>query len=462
MTYTWPLPAGTDISQGFGTRPGGYNPAGGHTGTDFPTPIGTPVRAVGDGTVTFADWSHTLPADYRPDGSGRNPYWLAPAFGGIVVCIDHGPGQPVSIYAHLNSTPLNKGDKVTQGQIIGESGNTGASTGPHLHFEMMPDGWNFNNGTYGRVNPAIFCKGYWNPAPAAPTLKANQRITAAATNQRTAPNRGASVVKLWDADIILDFKGWVQGEMVDGHDVWFVGAYSDTYFWSGAFTDTTTNGIPNITPIAPAPTPSPAPAPAPAPAPVPAPQPVPAKYSFSADFDFVEVIPAALANFQMGNFPTAPTHAVIHQFGTPGVDTVSSTINTFTHPALEKVASAHFVVSGDRIIQMVSLSDRAYHAGSVGNNYVGIETDPAQDAATIASTRKLLSALNKKYGYTLTLTRHKDVPGNATSCGTLVNLDSYKEVPAPAPVVPPVAPVVSPEQAIKDFQAWQLSQYMNR
>jgi hypothetical protein len=412
----------------------------------------------------MADWSTTLPADYRADGSGPNPYWLAPAFGGIIVAIDHGAGQPVSIYAHLNSTDLNVGDKVSQGQIIGMSGATGgASSGPHLHFEMMPDGWDFNNGTYGRINPANFCTSYWGGAPAQTAVKANQRITASAANQRTAPNRSASVVKLWDADTILDFKGWVQGEMVDGHDVWFVGAYSDTYFWSGAFTDTTTNGIPDMRPAAPVPAPKPTPAPAPTPAPVapPVPQPVPAKYTFSAAFDFVEVIPAGDGNFQSGNFPTAPTHAVIHQFGTPGIDTLSSVINTFNYPIGDRRVSAHFVVCGKRIIQMVSLSDRAYHAGSVGNNYVGIETDPAQDADTIASTRKLLAALNAKYGYTLQLIRHKDVTGNSTSCGTLIDLEKYKVAPAPAPVPVPAEPSpINEAKVIEDFQRWQREQYL--
>lgn len=458
MTYTWPLPAGTTISQNFGTNPGGYNPTGGHTGTDFATPVGTPVRAVGAGTVTMADWSTTLPEDYRADGSGPNPYWLNPAFGGIVVAIDHGPGQPVSIYAHLNSTPLNKGDRVSQGQVIGESGNTGASTGPHLHFEMMPDGWNFNNGTYGRVDPAIFCTSHWGGAPTNTAVNPNQRITATAVNQRSGPSRSAAVVKLWDADTILDFKGWVQGEMVDGHDVWFVGAYSDTYFWSGGFTDTTVNGLSNL-----APKPAPAPAPKPTPAPTPVPQPSIPPYTFTPAFEWVEVIPAARPNFQGGNFPAAPTHAVIHQFGTPGVDTLTSVINTFTNPKMERVASSHFVVSGKRVIQMVNLDDRAYHAGSVGNNYIGIETDPVQDADTIASTKKLLAALNKKYGYTLTLIRHKDVTGNATSCGTLIDLEKYKvEAPVPAPVPVPTPSPITEAKVIEDFQKWQREQYLNK
>lgn len=162
MTYIWPLPEGTPISQHFGDNPNnGVNPSGGHTGTDFAVPVGTPVRAIGHGVVKFADWASVLPADYRQDGSGSNPYWLAPGFGGIVTVIDH--GACVSVYAHLSEAPLNAGDTVEQGQVIALSGDTGgATTGPHLHFETLPDGWNFENGTYGRVDPATFCTGYWS------------------------------------------------------------------------------------------------------------------------------------------------------------------------------------------------------------------------------------------------------------------------------------------------------------
>lgn len=153
-----------------------------------------------------------------------------------------------------------------------------------------------------------------------------------------------------------------------------------------------------------------------------------------------------------GNFPEKPEKVAIHQFGTLGVDTLNSTINTFTNPNMERVASSHFVVSGKRIIQMVSLKDRAYHAGSVGNNYVGIETDPAQDADTIESTKKLLAALKEKYGYELVKTLHKDIPGNSTNCGASITLAKYNLdtpviiVPVPVPTEP--TPIDVPETPV--------------
>jgi hypothetical protein len=130
---------------------------------------------------------------------------------------------------------------------------------------------------------------------------------------------------------------------------------------------------------------------------------------------------------------------------------------------------------------MVSLSDRAYHAYVVGNDYVGIETDPHQDPETIASVNKLQRALKAKYGYTLIPIRHKDVPQCVTNCGALINLDNYQiDAPAPAPTpvptptpAPAPTPVPAPtptpvnvdlttEQALKviaAFQSWQLESW---
>lgn len=155
MTYTPPVDA--IISQHFGDNPNSYQP-GGHTGVDYAVPVGTPIHAIGSGTVMHAGWASDL--------GWPNPYYVAidfdgPANGdqsaGIVVIIDHGPH--VSIYAHFSSTDLNIGDTVQQGQVIGLSGMTGRSTGPHLHFEILPDGWDVSNSVYGRIDPLPLISG---------------------------------------------------------------------------------------------------------------------------------------------------------------------------------------------------------------------------------------------------------------------------------------------------------------
>lgn len=87
-----------------------------HTGIDFGCKVGTPVAAAASGVVI------------RSASSGYNGGY------GEVVIISH-PNGTQSIYAHLSQVNVNVGDRVTQGQIIGATGNTGRSTGPHLHFE---------------------------------------------------------------------------------------------------------------------------------------------------------------------------------------------------------------------------------------------------------------------------------------------------------------------------------------
>lgn len=516
MSLTWPVIA--TITQKFATNPNNIQPNG-HTGMDFAVAVGTPVKAAGAGTVVYADWATKL--------SASNPWWIAPAYAGIVVVIDHGNGL-LTLYAHLSSTPLNIGNRVAQGQQIGLSGNTGLSTGPHLHFEVL--GWPLApyNGFYGRLDPTK----YVVAAPVAPApLKANQRkvgpanvnlrasasttskilrvipagsienftgyyngervsgnnlwyrdaqgfahslgfttvsatglpnttpvappvvldpkiriVGADNTNRRAKPSTTAAVVNIIPAKSSVTFTQFVKGETVKGINIWFKDAKG--YAWAGGFTSQATTGLTEEKPVV-APAPAPVVTP-PTTSPVTPTTPSPAVYSFTKDFDFVEYIPAAQNNLMLSNFPTKPAKVVIHQFGTLGVDTLSSTINTFTNPNNERVASAHFVVSGKRIIQMVSLKDRAYHAGKVGNDYVGIETDPAQDAATIASTKKLLEALKAKYGYELVKTLHKDVEGNSTNCGASITLSKYDlaapvTTPAPQPVPTP-APVPVPER----------------
>lgn len=132
------------------------NLGGGHTGVDWATPVGTPVKAVADGTVLFEDWAANLPRTSWADrwyltGGG---YAGITTDAGIVVVIDH--GGYLSISAHLSETKLHKGDRVTRGQEIGNTGATGYVTGPHLHFEILPKPFAWSNGFYGRTDPIAF------------------------------------------------------------------------------------------------------------------------------------------------------------------------------------------------------------------------------------------------------------------------------------------------------------------
>ena len=114
------------ISDYYGTRQDPFNgKLRMHYGMDFTGPIGTDIYATGDGTVVKATYSNF--------GYGRE------------VVIDHGFGYK-TIYAHLRSMKVSKGDKVKRGDVFGTLGNTGRSTGPHLHYERRK-----NNGAVNKL-----------------------------------------------------------------------------------------------------------------------------------------------------------------------------------------------------------------------------------------------------------------------------------------------------------------------
>lgn len=115
------------MASGYGTRIDPiYGTARFHAGMDFSANIGTPVYVTGDGTVTLADWKQ---------GYGK------------CIIIDHGYGFH-TLYAHLNDYKVRLGQKVTRGEQIGEVGNTGKSTGPHLHYEVHVKGQPDNPAKY--------------------------------------------------------------------------------------------------------------------------------------------------------------------------------------------------------------------------------------------------------------------------------------------------------------------------
>jgi murein DD-endopeptidase MepM/ murein hydrolase activator NlpD len=109
-----------------------------HSGQDFAVPVGTPVKVAGSGTVVKAG----------PNGGGDGP-----AYGNAIV-VKHANGT-YSQYAHLSKIKAYVGQKVVAGQQIALSGNTGNSSGPHLHFEIR------TTPNYGSaVNPAAFLRSH--------------------------------------------------------------------------------------------------------------------------------------------------------------------------------------------------------------------------------------------------------------------------------------------------------------
>ena len=97
-----------------------------HHGMDFSAPTGTDIYATGNATVSFSGWK---------SGYGKT------------IMLNHGYGYE-TLYAHLSKQLVEKGEKVTRGDIIALVGNTGKSTGPHLHYEVRYKGQPMNPQNY--------------------------------------------------------------------------------------------------------------------------------------------------------------------------------------------------------------------------------------------------------------------------------------------------------------------------
>lgn len=132
--------AQSTVASGFGFRIHPiYKTTMMHTGIDFTAPIGTPIYAAGIGTIETVE--------HNGRGYGNN------------VIINHGFGYK-TLYGHMSKINVRNGQKVNRGDIIGFVGNTGSSTGPHLHYEVIRNGNKINpiNFFYNDLTPAEFEK----------------------------------------------------------------------------------------------------------------------------------------------------------------------------------------------------------------------------------------------------------------------------------------------------------------
>ena len=121
----WPVRG--QINSGFGTRSSPWSVKSDfHSGLDIGAPIGTPIRAPAPGTVVFAG----VHAEY-----------------GQTLIVDHGH-ETKSLYGHLSKLKVTVNQKVQRGEVVALTGNTGRSSGPHLHFEIQVKGQSINPTSY--------------------------------------------------------------------------------------------------------------------------------------------------------------------------------------------------------------------------------------------------------------------------------------------------------------------------
>jgi hypothetical protein len=200
----------------------------GHSGVDYPRARGTQFRASGAGVIGL-----------RSSNSR----------GGLLVWVDYDAlpkGAGVG-HAHLDnytdSPPV--GTRVGEGTVIGRVGNSGHSTGPHLHAEV--NGYSTTDGYWrffdrNRVVGAGGGGGGGTPA-------ANQRIVGAnGANGRKDPSTTGPVSQTLPPGTVADFNGWIRGQVIEGNGTWFRGAHSGDFFWSGGFTNTGVAGLADLNP----------------------------------------------------------------------------------------------------------------------------------------------------------------------------------------------------------------------
>lgn len=195
MSLFYPLPQTFPITQRYGENPGNYNRWNlkAHNGIDFAAPSGTPVLAAADGWVEKSEL----------DESGYGNY----------VQIRHIARGLRSVYAHLSRLDVKAGTAVRAGQVVGLSGSTGNSTGPHLHFEVRKDGQE-KNGYGGAIDPSWLLD--WPGAIETPAVPAGKvRVTASRLNLRLAPGLDQPIVGSLPAGVTVDR---VAAPMVAGED----------------------------------------------------------------------------------------------------------------------------------------------------------------------------------------------------------------------------------------------------
>lgn len=237
-------PVDGPVTQEFGANPQfawqlGY----GHLGRDYGCNTGSVVRSLAPGTVLWADWGQNMPYGFAVE----NAFIPGSPNSGICVVIQHDGWR--SIDAHLTSTHLNAGDRVSRGQEVGRSGNTGNSTGPHLHFETYVTG-NPSTPPFGRYDPRPQIAqedrdaGGSAPAPAAPKPAAAnlRRVGQHGGKQRSKPRLDAPVVRTLEAGKDEVWFGWTFGQHIGDNNIWF--SDNDGYVHSSVFDSQSRDGIP--------------------------------------------------------------------------------------------------------------------------------------------------------------------------------------------------------------------------
>ncbi len=253
----------------------GYT-SGRHTGDDYNgagggnSDLGMEIRSIANGIVRWTGNRNNL-------GFGNVTiieYPLSPTLAAELGC-----SSLFGRYMHQNTIEVGVGQEVSIGQRIGSVGNSGTQYA-HLHLDLYKNTID-GGGIHLRYDKDTQLSSYLSPynyiqshlnavdvAGPAPSLKPFQREVgnASGVNERAAPSTSARITREFAQNEVLDMKGYIEGEFVNGSNLWFVGAYAGLFFHTRSFKDSGVHDLANLTP-APVPPPTPNPTPPPVPEP---------------------------------------------------------------------------------------------------------------------------------------------------------------------------------------------------
>lgn len=172
-------------------------PLNGHNGVDFGIPVGTIIQAVYSGDV--------IEVANDPEGYG------------LYIKLKHFWGE--TLYAHLSQQDVRVGDKVSMGQMVGLSGNTGKSTGPHLHFGMRVNPYNRKDGWGGYIDPLKYLGGIFS-SPKLPVSSFDIRVAIEAASLKFDVEWELLASLAW-AESSFDPEAEGGGLFQIGEDAWF-------------------------------------------------------------------------------------------------------------------------------------------------------------------------------------------------------------------------------------------------
>lgn len=154
LNYDWLWPTEGELTDTFGTRNGK------HFGIDIAAEVGTPVVASDHGKVIKSYYSHSY---------------------GNVIFIQH-KNNMETVYAHLHKRLVSEGDVVKKGEKIGEVGNTGRSSGSHLHFEVHEGEWDIHKTT--AINPLLVLGEEDNSKLASEAIEISAEVNSSSTKNK--------------------------------------------------------------------------------------------------------------------------------------------------------------------------------------------------------------------------------------------------------------------------------------